>query len=192
MNKLLPLAFLLLVLAGCAGSNYDIAVRQGRLADYAGADAGWVVASAGGEHGHFDSAGITFQRAGTDDLVSFGAALRATFSTPAHDFESGSTIGLVHVRRLPPGDYVAAWAQGAQNANNSSVRKPLPPQLHFTVKTGETTYLGRYVIGESRFTPIVIVSDHQDEDLAIARTKQAALPTDAVAVQVPPPSQRRF
>jgi hypothetical protein len=60
------------------------------------------------------------------------------------------------------------------------------------VKTGEAVYIGRYIIGESHFAPIVIVSDHQDEDQSIAKARQAALPADAVASQVPPAGQRRF
>jgi hypothetical protein len=192
MKLRLALPVLLVTLAGCAGSNFDIANRQERLANYAAADAGWVVASEGGEHGHFDASGITFQRAGSDDLVDFSTKLRTMFGAAEHDFESGSTIGKVQPRRLPPGDYEAVWAHGEQYSNGGWMRKPLAPGLRFTVKTGETVYIGRYVVGESHFTPIVNVSDHQDEDMAIAKARQPALAAVAATSQVPPPGQRRF
>ena len=58
MKRLIVLASALLGLVGCAGSNYDIARRHDALRDYKGADAGFVVASAGGERGgRFDASG---------------------------------------------------------------------------------------------------------------------------------------
>jgi len=192
VNKIASFVVLPLVLAGCAGSNFDIARRMDALHDYKGADAGVVVASEGGEHGHFDASGVAFQRVGSEDLLDFASKVRSMMGTPDHDWEQSSTIGNVFVRRLPPGDYEAVFAHGEQYSNGGWVRRPLKPGVRFTVKPGETVYIGRYVVGESHMAPIVIVSDHQADDLAVAKKKFPELPVDAVASQVPPPGQRRL
>lgn len=194
MRKPLALAALLLALAGCAGSGYDIARRHDNLRDYKGADAGFVVASEGGEGGgHFDSSGLTFQRVGSEDLVTFAFAMRKMFGVPDHDFQEGSAIGRVDAMRLPPGDYEAVRLFGYQNANSGQfLRKLAPGTLRFTVKTGETVYLGRYVIGEMRFSPRLHISDRQPDDMALARTRLPELADAAVTSAVPPEGQRQF
>ena len=192
MTKILASAVLLAALAGCAGSNYDIARRHDNLRDYKGADAGFVVASEGGERGgHFDASGLTFQRVGSEDLLDFGFAMRQMIGTPDHDFEAGSAIGKVKAMRLPPGDYEAVVVYGAQFSNNGQFRRPLAPGLRFTIKTGETVYLGRYVIGATGFNPILNISDSQADDLALAKQRLPELPVASVTSAVPPPEQRR-
>lgn len=194
MRRPLALAALLITLAGCAGSNYDIARRHENLRDYKGADAGFVVASEGGERGgHFDSSGLTFQRVGTEELVTFGFAMRKMFGVPDHDFEEGSAIGKVDALRLPPGDYEAVRVSGYQNVNSGQFVHKLPPgTLRFTVKKGETVYLGRYVIGEMRFAPRLHISDSQADDLALARTRLPELANAAVVSAVPAEGHRQF
>ena len=194
MTKILAAAALVATLAGCAGSNYDIARRHDNLRDYKGADAGFVVASEGGERGgHFDSSGITFRRVGSEDLVSFGFATRQMIGTPDHDFEAGSAIGKVRAIRLPPGDYEAVELSAVQNVNSMQFRRPFAPgQLRFSVKTGETAYIGRYVIGEMRFSPQVFISDKQADDLAVAKTRLPELPVASVTSAVPPEGHRQY
>lgn len=193
MKKILLAMSMLAGLAGCAGSAYDIAKRHDALRDYKGADAGFVVASEGGERGgHFHSSGVSFERVGTNELVSFWFATAAAFSrTPEHDFEAGSAIGTVQPMRLPPGEYVAVEVQG-DTPNIGSSHRPLRPGLRFTVKTGETVYLGRYIVGASGFNPILFISEHQDEDMAIARKRMPEMPADAVTSAVPPAGSRQF
>lgn len=194
MKRPVAVTALLLALAGCAGSNYDIARRQDHLRNYKGADAGFVVASEGGERGgHFDSSGLTFQRVGSEDLVTFAAATRQLFGVPDHDFEAGSAIGKVGAMRLPPGDYEAVSVFGVQNVNGGQFRRQLAPgTLRFTVKTGQTLYLGRYVIGEMRFSPRVYVSDSQAADMALAAKRLPELAAAAVTSAVPPEGHRQF
>jgi hypothetical protein len=194
MRKPLTLAALVLALAGCAGSNYDIARRHDNLRDYKGPDAGFVVASEGGERGgHFDSSGLTFQRVGSEDLVTFGFAMRKLIGVPDHDFEAGSAIGRVDAKRLPPGDYEAIDLFGVQNVNGGQFRRKLAPgTLRFTVKTGETVYLGRYVIGEMRFSPRLLISDSQAADMALAKTRLHELTDAVVTSAVPPEGHRQF
>ena len=194
MTKIFATATLVAALAGCAGSNYDIARRHDNLRDYKGADAGFVVASEGGERGgHFDASGLTFQRVGSEDLVDFGFAMRQMIGTPDHDFEAGSAIGKVRAIRLPPGDYEAVGIYGVQNVNGGQFRRQLAPgQLRFTVKAGETVYLGRYVIGEMRFNPQLFISDRQAEDLAVAKKRLPEMPVAAVTSAVPPEGHRQY
>ncbi len=195
MKRMIALAPVLLGLIGCAGSNYDVARRHESLRDYKGSDAGFVVASEGAERGgHFDSSGVTFQLVGTENLVDFAFATRGLmFTTPDHDFESGSAIGKVQPKRLPPGDYEAVVVHGEQFVNNGSFRRPLASGLRFTVKAGETVYLGRYIISESsRFNPVLYVSEHQAEDMALAKAKLPEMPAGSVTSAVPPPGLRQF
>jgi hypothetical protein len=194
VKKTMWIAALLLGLGGCAGSPHDIARRHDALRDYKGADAGFVVVSEGAERGgHFDASGVTFQLVGSEDLVDFAFATRGLmFTTPQHDFESGSVIGKVQPKRLPPGEYQAVAVHGEQFINNGSYRRALAPGLRFTVKAGETIYLGRYIIRESRFNPLLSISENQAEDMALAAAMLRDMPADSVRSAVPPPGMRQY
>ncbi len=194
MTKMFAAVALAAALAGCAGSNFDIGRRQEALRDYKGADAGFVVASEGGERGGaFDASGILFQRVGTEDLLGFSFGTRQMFGTPDHDFEAGSAIGKVRAMRLPPGDYDAYELHGEQYANGGRARQQLAPgQLRFTVKAGETTYIGRYVFEERNYHPRLLISYKQAEDIAVAKSRLPELPVTAVTSAVPPEGHRQF
>ena len=114
------------------------------------------------------------------------------FTTAEHDFEAGSAIGTVQVKRLPPGDDEAVVVHGEQFANNGSFRRPLAPGLRFTVKAGETVYLGRYIVGASGFNPVLFIGEHQSEDMAVAQARRPDIPVGSVASAVPPPARRQF
>jgi len=196
MNWKFGIAVLALVLAGCAGSPYDIARKHDALRDYQGADAGFFVASSGAIKGSiFSNSSVTFRRRDTEDLVSIGYTPKRILSLggePA-DFESSKDSGIVIVKRLPPGEYEIQSAQGVQYGTYEyRCTKRLAPVVRFTVHAGEVVYLGRYVVTSWRGNCLALaISDEQQSDVAVAKTRVPALPTDAVHSNVPAVEQRR-
>jgi tetratricopeptide (TPR) repeat protein len=176
---------------------YDVSVEgpasQGQYTetDYAGADAGYVVLSIS-----VNDSGVGFRQLYLDAENANGTVRTAFQLSPdtglfshKNDFVDGKIMGSVIVRALRPGNYeLTRFLEGTgDNCGYSSVMAAYF-HLPFTVTPGKVTYLGNF-----RYEPFLwantfgaicttggyfVVTDQSARDVALAKVKQAALPTD--------------
>lgn len=169
-------------LAGCATVD--------RLpTDYAGHDAGRVVISMGAATGtSYSSYSLLFRKRGSDAAENKPVGRFTYFQTnmfykQTPDYHSGDEAGVVLIHSLPPGDYEIynfdVFFNGGMVQKNffSKIDVSIP----FSVRSGETTYLGNYqanrltghnIIGISIPAGAVFaVSDRLKDELPIAQVK---------------------
>lgn len=96
---------------------------------------------------------------------------------------TGSEVGEVVVRRLPPGSYeVHNFYFGGSNLAGTTYdwSSAVPFSLPFTIRPGEATYIGTFMRGQSAGTPLqpvlgfagfFLLADRSDRDVPIARAK---------------------
>ena len=174
------------------------ATAGGKSKEYAGADAGYLVHSAGTVSigMHFD---FSYRRVATVDGAAvadwkgkiqprLGGAIYLKVKNP--DF-TGKETGHVVVTRLPPGNYeVHSFGFAGSTALGSVHWSPSKPfSLPFTIRPGEATYIGSFMRSPSLGTSLqpklgaagfFVVADRSDRDLPIARTR---LPAEAALTQ---------
>jgi hypothetical protein len=109
------------------------------------------------------------------------------------DYHDDYETGKVQIQYLAPGDYeVYTYNFGGSVAGVGFHYFPAKPlSLPFTIRQGQTTYIGNFARAPSLGTPLAdklgaegyfIVSDRSDRDIAIAKQKEPNLPpvTDSV------------
>lgn len=109
------------------------------------------------------------------------------------DYHDEYETGKVQIQHLAPGDYeVYSYNFGGSLAGTGFHFFPAKPlSLPFTIKPGQTTYIGNFARAPSLGTPLAdklgatgyfVVSNKHERDIAIAKTKEPNLPpvTDAV------------
>lgn len=188
-----------MVLVSCAGMPTESSVPL----DYAGADAGKVVIGIGYRSGgpgtyyhayrlYFRSVNGTEKTANAEfsykpGLVPFGQS---------PDYKTRSEQGVVVTASLPPGDYVItnfnAFTMVGNTAHNFGSQQPLT--IRFRVEARKLSYLGNFraqgVRGKNLLgmpLPAGVtwdVGSRAEEDLKIARARDAKLPTETID-QVP-------
>jgi hypothetical protein len=199
MLKRLTVVFAFL-LSGCATVN--------RVpTDYAGQDAGKVVLGMGATAGtSYSSYSLLFRKKSHSVNEEKATAGRFTyfqtnvFYRQAADYQTSAEGGVVLVQSLPPGVYeiynfdIFFNAGTVQNNYGSRVDFSIP----FTVKPGQTTYLGNYqankLTGKNFLGlslpagAVFVVTDRLKAELPIAEAKiKSALP--AVQDATPQPNQ---
>ena len=178
------LVALCLLLCGCSGVPVDT--------NYRGADGGVLVFSAGyiGQPFNMD---FLYKKVGTPSArgegvhgrIHYNASLLAR--TP-NDYE-GKESGAVRVVHLAPGEYeVYTWEISTYGPIVDSDYWPKREfSWRFTIKPGETTYIGTYEVCPPAGTVFdyafkFLVADRRERDLAIARKKEPGLPPVSFAV----------
>ncbi|BAN50382.1 hypothetical protein [Metapseudomonas resinovorans] len=173
----------LLVLAGCkslTGLNLED--------DYRGDDVGHVVIGLGGTAGaQYYSVALYYKRsmfnAGKlDELSRFVyPPLFELVSKP--DYVTEQEEGRVLTAKLAPGEYEFVNFH-ATIYNQVVYSAGAPFSIPFTVRAGETTYLGNYravasegqgPMGGVKGTPLFLLQDEAERDLALARKREPGL-----------------
>lgn len=177
------------------------ALGWGRAADaeeYQGADGGYVVWSAGSRAIPMN---FTFHYRGLTPTPGLRRAWTGTLGCgcvgmwgPRRDFDyTGLENGKVAIQRLPPGDYEIhdfgfGGSLGGMITSGSSARAFVIP---FTVRSGQTTYIGGFARAVSLGTSLApvlgaagyfVISDRSARDLPIARAKMPDLPEATIQV----------
>lgn len=201
MRRLLAV-FLALLLCACANV-------QRLPTDYSGPDAGKTVVGIGAASGtRYSSYSLLFRRVGQSAaaaepkevgrIVFFQTNM---FYAQKPDYANSAEQGVVLIQSLPPGDYEIFNFDIFFNAGtvqtNFSSREPF--SIPFTVKAGETTYLGNYqanrisgknILGLPVASGAVFtVTSRLEDDLRIARGKDGMVRADG---QDATPSPRRI
>ena len=172
--------------------------------NYSGSDAGYLVVGLAA-HDTMESRAIKYtldyRRLESSDIgsVSFSPKKKLElmpFLNQKTDFEDGNEMGVVEVRRLPPGKYELFKVEGAlyggfiqwrwQSKNSFSIP--------FTIEAGNATYVGHFQGHSTSVRSVVslgaplpsgayfIVSNQNDHDLQIARKKVGAFQEVKTAV----------
>jgi hypothetical protein len=144
MIKFTALA-LVALLCACA-TPYD------ELRSYSGTDAGTLVASVGmATDNTMNYATVEFRKKGTSQLGSlhFSPKAAAAFGGTSIDFRDAKGAYSLIRKQLPPGDYEVFRYNSGANYGTTMVWYKAPENfvVPFTVKPGETTYLGQFRIG---------------------------------------------
>jgi hypothetical protein len=160
---------------------------------YHGNDAGWLVISiSGGSDMQADPVSLFYDQVGGSEhgSVHFSKPDWADLSFGHADFHNGDEQGMVIVRQLEPGNYVmdSFLTHLANRDFGDNFRIP------FTIKPGQTTYLGSYRFMESHEKGFVgylrardfyfIVRNKARRDIGIADHKDKP-PRGAVTVSLP-------
>jgi hypothetical protein len=183
MIKSILAVFFAVVLAGCASVDSI-------PADYAGPDAGKVVISIGAATGtEYSSYSLLFRKQKSTGSAEKQAVGRFTyfqtnmFYKQAPDFHTNGEAGVVLVQALPPGDYAIYNFDVFNNAGTvqSHYFSKVDISIPFTVRPGQTTYLGNYqanhLSGKNMFGmplpagAVFIVSDRLASELPIAQAR---------------------
>ena len=198
MKLTLPLIALVLTLGACAGSKYDEARKYDRLRDYDAPDQGVAVISVGhAKSSIYTVSSASFRLTSTNDPGSFGYAPKLWTPSPK-DFDSPDVEGTVLAVKLPPGHYEVIAAGGGWGAGSYrfSTRVEMRPPMSFTIETGRTAYLGRFLVGQDGSGPssraTLDVTDEEAADLSVARSRNAIVNTQNARSFVPPPGARKF
>lgn len=112
---------------------------------------------------------------------------------PDPDFNTGYETGKVRIQHLRPGKYeVYSFEFIGSSIGDWIIWHPKKPfSIPFTIKPGETTYIGNFARAPSLGTPkaaelgaagFFVVSDKHQRDIEIARTKRPDLPPVTVSV----------
>jgi hypothetical protein len=159
--------------------------------DYAGNDRGHVVVGIGADADTvYESYNFLFRRVGSGSEAQTGRfqwIQRNVFHAQKPDYKSDTESGYVAVASLPPGDYEVfnfeVWQRGFNYEARYSSKQPF--SIRFSVRPGETTYLGNYaasgisgrnIIGLSvQAGAYFVLSSAVDRDVAIARSKEPKL-----------------
>lgn len=139
---------LVLLLCGCASVS---AIRT----DYAGADAGKVILGIGAATGtSYSNYGLAFRKRTNTPSASnekpavghFIYSQGSIFPSKGISYKSTSETGEVLTQSLPPGEYEIFNFSISSNGNQGQIIfKPKSDfSIPFTVKSGETIYLGNY------------------------------------------------
>jgi len=178
MKKLLALLGVIMALAGAGGATAAESGTDGTLV------AGIGVITPQDFNGTF---WLTYKPRGEktswllpDATISYATGL---FGNKA-DFQ-GKEVGRVLVKHLKPGDYEIFGFQISVGALFLTPKKEV--SLPFTIKPGESTYIGDFAaVGEFSLGTLndgyFVLTDQQERDLAIARTKEPQLAPVTVAV----------
>ena len=186
---------LVALLSACAGSPYAESKKFDRLRSFEEPEFGYVVASVGKKPpgNRFDATEVLFQLRSTDDRGALTYAPKAFLSGASpKDIDTPDVEATVVVKRLPPGTYDVYLAKGISNAGGTWIyNRPLVPPMSFTITTGRTTYVARFLIGQDGFGPSTAATLHlsaePEMDLAIAQkrvsgvNREGALTTQAPA-----------
>jgi len=164
-------------------------------ADYSGPDAGYVVLSIGLHDADVGMRNIILDSEKDDGRTLAAFALKTGIWAPGrNDFNKDGIEANVIVRALPPGNYALTRFVGTVGANCNYPGMRADFRVPFSVKPGKVSYLGDF-----RYEPLIwntifgaacsaggyfVVTDESARDLAIAKTKQAALPETA-DIQIP-------
>jgi hypothetical protein len=181
--KYLLIVLFITVLSGCAATAPQLDTN------YQGADAGKVFASISTERTAYSVMSILVRsRTVTQEATNTPtAALQYSLSfSKSPDFHIGYEHGDVSILTLAPGDYEVFGFKMIQSglvtvSASSDTLKPVP----FTVRSGETHYLGGYRITvknnsfglPSPFLPKIWIRDKLERDLPIARNKEPGMPS---------------
>jgi len=189
VNIIRAALFALAFLFGAAGPSHAAAE------DYAGADAGILIYSAGSI-----AMPLSFQfpykriALPSSEPVSdwrgqiesrTGGFSRLRVSNAEYD---GRETGRVFIRRLPPGEYEIDDFRFAGTRRFSS-RQPF--SIRFTIRPGQATYIGNFARAPSLGTPLqrtlgavgfFVISDKSERDIALARARVPDLPQVTVSV----------
>ncbi len=157
-----------LVLTACA-SPYDL------LRKYEGPDSAVVYASVGMTPSNKENyAIIEFKKIGTDSIgrLEFSPKAMAAFGGTSVDFEDSRGRSSLIQKRLPPGDYEIVNYFSGTNAGTwvREVRGVEMLGSKFTVKAGESVYLGEFlldlrVIDRRPVASVLLHSDQMQRDL---------------------------
>jgi len=187
MRKLI-VALLATLLLGRGASAYSTTYR--------GPDAGYLVFSVGYVERALEVV-FRFRKPGAKE--DFWADCRLHYNaspllrTPL-DYQ-GHESGAVRVYTLEPGEYeIFSWETSTGGVTGPEDYYSRPFSLKFTIRPGETTYIGTYEIvptfqvgpgGWLNGSPFYfVIADRHERDLPIAQKKEPKLPMPAV-VQVP-------
>jgi hypothetical protein len=167
MNKRGVLLAAFALLAGCA-TKYD------RLRNYTGQDFGTVVVSLGQTRENtMNYSNVWFKAKGGEDLGYFAYAPKYLPSPSPKDFSTSRGKGTLLVKKLPPGEYeITDYSTGSDYGNSVvTYRSRTPMSVPFTVKTGEVSYLGQYLVGiRKELGAELEVSDESQRDLKGSKT----------------------
>lgn len=142
---------------------------------YAGADAGYVVASLAKPPGSaYDSVTLAYRRAdGNGDGTL--------------NFSGGASSSAVAVARLAPGPYEF------YTFNVKGTGRDYTPlfvySIPFSVQTGKATYLGQYLALDNADEPYFVISNEQARDMALAAKADASLVGLPAIAAIPDPGK---
>ena len=195
MKRLITLLASVL-LASCA-TKYDA------LRNYSGTDAGTVVASVGmTSENIMNVSTIEFRRKSSGDLgrLDFSPKAAKMFGGTSIDFASSVGSAALVQKRLPPGEYEIIRFSSGSNYVYSMLFYLAPENfvIPFRVISGETTYLGQYMVGlnEVNRRPVssyLEITDEFQRDIAkLGGSKQNVRNEAAEIVKGAPSGKRRL
>jgi hypothetical protein len=184
VKRLLAL-FVVTLLVACA-TQYDL------LRNYSGGDAGIVVASVGMTSANtMNFAIVEFKRKNTTDLGSFQFSPKAaaSFGGTSIDFSGSAGAAALVQQRLPPGEYEIIRYSSGTNYGTSTVWYAAPENfsIAFTVRSGEVTYVGQYLVGLNVVngkpsSSYLEITDESQRDLEKLSAGSASVKNEANAI----------
>src|SRR5450631_533554 len=171
---------------------------------YSGSDAGYLVVGLAA-YDTMESRAIKYTldylRIGSNDTgsVSFSPKKKLKLMPFMHqkaDFEDGDEMGVVEVRKLPPGNYELVKVEGALYAGFIRWRWQSKDgfSIPFTIEAGNATYVGHFQGHSTSVRSVLslgaplpsgayfVVSNQIDHDLPIARKKVGTFQEIKIAV----------
>ena len=165
---------------------------------YSGPDAGYVVLAVGTSSNHYSNYRLHLRKNGDTTFDQYFEYIpRDLFVGQSADFSEPDEKGVVISRPLPPGDYEIYNLEVLRTVSRDFWKAKDDFSITFTVKTGETTYLGDFrgmMLGQPRlFGPsgdgaYFIVSDKSARDLPLARSKKDTPAKGNVTNAIPDPA----
>ena len=131
------------ILAGCA-TKYD------RLRNYAGADSGTVIVTLGQTNENYmNYSSVWFKSKEAEDLGAFQYDPKSLLDPSPKDFADRKGAVTFITQKLPPGEYEITGFSSGSDYGTSSVtyRNRSTVAIPFSVKAGEVSYLGQYLVG---------------------------------------------
>lgn len=185
----------ILGIAGCA-------TPYSRLNDYKESDSGNLVLSLGAKHEqHLPALGG--KMLGTEAL--FELTHMSNWGKIAEmDMSFPDGVGRVIVRKLPPGEYEINQVELSVERGFIKTSNPLPIPVRFSIQSGQTTYIGSYLVEMTLVAPekathtgavtvipvgairaLPEITNELERDMASARTKYPELDVGLVKNSVP-------